>query len=157
MFVCCPDFIPLPVRPPTVPHPTPSTPSPISMWMSSSPHTQPPPHLPTPWGPSLLGLGTSSLTQSRPSSPLLYKCWGLVSAGVCCLVGGSVSERSLGSRFIFITYFPFWMEFETFRKRNFQAAHKLSPPCVSSLLIKRPFPLSLHGIMMKVVSLNSPL
>ena len=44
------------------------------------------------------GLGAPSLMESRPCNPLLYMCWGLISAGVCCLVGGSMSERSLWSR-----------------------------------------------------------
>jgi hypothetical protein len=44
-------------------------------------------------------LGTSSQIEPRPSSPLLYMCWGpSISAGVCWLVGGPVSERSQGSR-----------------------------------------------------------
>jgi hypothetical protein len=43
-------------------------------------------------------LGASSLTEAKSFSPLLYMCQGLISAGVCCLVGGSVSKRSWGSR-----------------------------------------------------------
>lgn len=39
------------------------------------------------------GLGSSSLTEARPGRPLLYVCGDLISAGVCCLVGGSGSER----------------------------------------------------------------
>jgi hypothetical protein len=46
------------------------------------------------------GLGASSLIEPRLSIPLLYMCWGLISAGVCYLVGGPVSERSGGSRLI---------------------------------------------------------
>ena len=46
------------------------------------------------------GLGVSSLTEPRPCSPLLYMCWGLISACVCYLVGGSVSERYQGKRLI---------------------------------------------------------
>ena len=46
-------------------------------------------------------LGASSQTKPRPSNPMLYMCvGGLISAGVCCLVGGPGSERSLGSRLI---------------------------------------------------------
>jgi hypothetical protein len=45
------------------------------------------------------GLGASSLNQHRPGSPLLC-VGGLISAGVCCLVGGPVSERFQGSRLI---------------------------------------------------------
>ena len=40
------------------------------------------------------GLDASSLTESRPGNSLLYICLrGLRSASVCCMVGGSVSER----------------------------------------------------------------
>jgi hypothetical protein len=46
------------------------------------------------------GLGVSSLNEHRPGSPLLYVCWGLISAGVCCLFDGPVFERSQGSRLI---------------------------------------------------------
>ena len=46
------------------------------------------------------GLGASSPTEARPGSPLLYMCQGQVPARVCCLVDGSVSERSLGSRLV---------------------------------------------------------
>ena len=38
-------------------------------------------------------LVASSLAKPRLSSPLLYMCWGLISPGVCCLVGGPVYER----------------------------------------------------------------
>ena len=50
------------------------------------------------------GLDTSSLTESRPRSPLLYMVGGFISVDMPtsyqlnCLVGGSVSERSQGSR-----------------------------------------------------------
>jgi hypothetical protein len=44
-----------------------------------------------PWG-----LSASSLTEPIPSSPLLYMCWRPLSAGVCCPVGGQVSEWSQG-------------------------------------------------------------
>jgi hypothetical protein len=50
------------------------------------------------------GLGPISLNEHRHLSPLLYmccyKCHHLRSVGVCCLVGGPVSERSQGSRLI---------------------------------------------------------
>jgi hypothetical protein len=61
------------------------------------PHLFRPPHF---LGPQVFqGLGAFSPTVARPSSPLLYMCWGPHTlAGVCCLVGGSVSERSLRSR-----------------------------------------------------------
>jgi hypothetical protein len=40
------------------------------------------------------GLGASSLTEARPSSPLMYMClWSQTS--LCCLVGGSVSDNSI--------------------------------------------------------------
>jgi hypothetical protein len=66
--------------------------------------THPLPGLPTLWVFKSLK-GVSSLTEARPGSPLLYMCWRgggvfLISAGVCCLVGGSVSERSHGSRLV---------------------------------------------------------
>ena len=64
------------------------------------PHPQPtwplnPQDPPVSWG-----LGASSLNEHRFSIPLLYLCWGLLSAGVCCLFGGLVFERSQGSRLI---------------------------------------------------------
>ena len=43
------------------------------------------------------GLGTSPPTEVRPGCPLLYMCWSLWPAHVCCLVGGSVSGNSLRS------------------------------------------------------------
>jgi hypothetical protein len=35
-----------------------------------------------------------ALNEHRPSSSLLYVCWRLISAGVCCPFGGPVFERS---------------------------------------------------------------
>jgi hypothetical protein len=54
-----------------------------------------PPGLPTPWGlKSLLPLRTDQTV-------LCYiHVWGLGSAPVCCLVSGSVSERSPGCRLV---------------------------------------------------------
>jgi hypothetical protein len=53
--------------------------------------------------PSLVswGLGTSSSAEARPGGPLIYIYVGrLGPAPVCCLVGGSVSQSSLGSRLV---------------------------------------------------------
>jgi hypothetical protein len=73
-------YIPLPLSPSRChPHPHPQ---------QTSPHP----------GTSSPGLGASSLTEARPGSPLLYMLLGLISTSVCCLVGGSVSERSQASR-----------------------------------------------------------
>ena len=61
----------------------------------SPPHTdptRPTPPPPPPGAEVSQGLDAASLTESRPDSPLLYMGWGLISAVVCCLVGGSVSE-----------------------------------------------------------------
>jgi hypothetical protein len=76
--------------PPTVPHPIPPTPSLRGCPRQAS-------VLP---GASFLKLGASSPTEARPGSPLLYICWDLGLAHVCCLVGGSVSERTQGFRLI---------------------------------------------------------
>jgi hypothetical protein len=46
------------------------------------------------------GLGASSPNEARPCSPLLYMCQDLRTASVCCLVGGSVSERFQGYRLV---------------------------------------------------------
>ena len=46
------------------------------------------------------GLGASSLSEARPSSPRSVCVGGFISAGVCCLVGGPVFGRSWGSRLI---------------------------------------------------------
>lgn len=43
------------------------------------------------------GVGTSSSTETRSVSPLLYMIHRLHMTSVCCLVGGLVSERSHGS------------------------------------------------------------
>jgi hypothetical protein len=60
-----------------------------------------PPSLPTPWGHTSQGLGTSSLTEARPTSqPSAVYLSGHIWASVCCLVGGSVSERSQESGFV---------------------------------------------------------
>jgi hypothetical protein len=45
-------------------------------------------------------LGASSLTGARPGSPLLSTYWRLGPALICCLVGGSVSDISQGSRLV---------------------------------------------------------
>jgi hypothetical protein len=98
-----PVFIPLPVCPPTAPHPIPPSP------LQEDVPTPTPPHQTTPPLGSQVsqGLGASSLTEARPGSLLLYICVrGLSSAGVCCLVGGSVSERSRGSRSVETTGLP---------------------------------------------------
>jgi hypothetical protein len=46
------------------------------------------------------GLGASSLNEHRPGNPLLMCVRGLILAGVCCLFGGLVFERSQGSTLI---------------------------------------------------------
>ena len=89
--------IPLPVYHMRVPHlilpppPPRDCPTPPQL-----PHTLP--DLPCSWDPQ--GLGTSSLTEARKGSPLLYMPGGLRAASVCCLVGVPVSERSQGPRLI---------------------------------------------------------
>jgi hypothetical protein len=74
-FIYTPDFIPCPLNPPTVSHPIPP-PHPLSSWGWPPPTT----HLTRPkntLGPPVCwGLGPSSLNGYRPSSPLLYVCWG---------------------------------------------------------------------------------
>ena len=75
-FFYTPDFIPLPVHPLTVPHPIPRPHTPLSTWMSPPPTPYPTRPLNSLGPPVSWGLGTSSLTEPRPSSPLLYVCWG---------------------------------------------------------------------------------
>ena len=53
-------------------------------------HSSRPPHSMGP--PVSWGLNASSLTEARPGSTLLYVSLGC--HGVCCMVGGTVSERS---------------------------------------------------------------
>jgi hypothetical protein len=55
------------------------------------------------------GLGTSSLTEARPSSPLLYMCQGPHISYVCFLIGYSVSERFQGSRWVETAGLPMWL------------------------------------------------
>jgi hypothetical protein len=74
--------IPSPLSPRGCPHP--SQPLPLLLLHPTSP---------------LHSLGPQ-VSQRLGVSSLLYMCQGLISAGVCCLVGGSVSERSQGSRLI---------------------------------------------------------
>jgi hypothetical protein len=96
-------FYPILVCPPTVPPP--NSLLPVSKKMSS-PHRTPvmPSHS---LGPQVSpGLGKSSPTEARPSSSLLYVCWGLAPASVHCLVGGSVFERSQGPRLVETTGLP---------------------------------------------------
>jgi hypothetical protein len=52
------------------------------------------------------GLGTSSPTESRPGNPCCIYVRGLGPAPVCCLVNGSVSEWSHGSRLVEIVGLP---------------------------------------------------
>ena len=51
------------------------------------------------------GLGASS-TEVRPGRPLLFMCWGLLSAHVRFLMGGSVSWCSQGSMLVETISFP---------------------------------------------------
>jgi hypothetical protein len=76
-----------PIHPLTVPHPSCTSFPPC--WMSP-----PLPYMTSKLsgGSSILRVGASSLNEHRPSSPLLYVCWGHISAGVCCLVGSPVWE-----------------------------------------------------------------
>ena len=46
------------------------------------------------------GLGTTSPTQARPGTPLLYMCLAPRPGHKCCLVGGLVSERSQEFRLV---------------------------------------------------------
>jgi hypothetical protein len=96
LFFYSPDFIPLPVHPPTVPHPTPSSPPPLCLKED----------VPTPHQTShslelqvSRGLAASSLSPD-PEVLCCICVGGLILAGVCCLVGVSVSERSQGSRLV---------------------------------------------------------
>jgi hypothetical protein len=70
--------------------------------LSSLKERMPPPlHLqtsPLPGASNLSRVSASSLTEPKPGSHPLYMCSDLISAGICCLVGGSVSERFLRSR-----------------------------------------------------------
>ena len=93
LFFCSPFVTPLPVHLPRVPHPIP--PHPVS---TPHPSTPPPiPVFPTPRTSSLLKQIFAQV--ARPGSPLLEaRGWWLISASVCCLVGGSVSEISQDSR-----------------------------------------------------------
>ena len=85
-----------PIHPPTLPHPIPPPyPTP---YPHGCPHLHPTWHLNSLGPPVFWGLVSSSLNEHRPGSPQLYVCWGLISAGVCCLFGGPVFQRSQGSR-----------------------------------------------------------
>jgi hypothetical protein len=99
IFFYSPVLIPLLVHPLTIPHPIFLPPTPISKRMSPapSPHPTRSPHS---LGPQVSWRLGDSLTEARIHSFLLYMCWGLITAGVCCLVGGSVSEQSCWSRLI---------------------------------------------------------
>ena len=61
-----------------------------------------PPDFPTPWGhKSLKGQVPFLSLRLGHQEFLCYMCiLGLIQASVCCLVGGSVSERSWGSRLV---------------------------------------------------------
>jgi hypothetical protein len=89
---------PLSIHPPTAPHPTPPlhpTPSP-----HGCPYHHPSWPLKSLGPPVSWGLGTSSLNEHRPRSPLLYCVWGVISTGICCPFGGPVFKRSQGSKII---------------------------------------------------------
>jgi hypothetical protein len=91
-----PVVIPILVHALTVPHPIP--PLGPQEDVPTLPTDPKPPHS---VGPQVSqGLAASSLTKTRPGSPLLYMCWNRLSAGVCFLVGGSVSERFRRSRLV---------------------------------------------------------
>jgi hypothetical protein len=95
-------IFPLLVHPPTVPHHIPPPPPyPVSMMMSPPPHPQLHQISKLPGNSSLLRVRCifSDITQTWQSSAV-YVLGGLISAGVCCLLGGPVSERSQGSRLI---------------------------------------------------------
>jgi hypothetical protein len=81
-----PDFIPLLVHPPTVPHHI-HPPCTLSPGGCSHPDPHPTRHLNSLGTPASGALGASSLTEPRSGSPWLYVCWGSHTAGVCCLVG----------------------------------------------------------------------
>ena len=72
-----------PILPPSSPHLQENDPSPTRPPHSLKPQVS--------WG-----LGSSSPTEARPGSPLLYMWWGDGSADICYLVGGSVSEKTRG-------------------------------------------------------------
>jgi hypothetical protein len=62
-----------PIHLPTTPHPTPLSQTPVSTWVLPPNPTW----LPNSRGPPISwGLGASFLNEHRPSSPLLYVCWG---------------------------------------------------------------------------------
>jgi hypothetical protein len=92
-----PVIIPILVLSQTVPHPIPPPPS---LRVCFHP---PLPHIPS----TLPGASSVSMVrciffhwdQTRQSSDV-YMLWGLESAPVCCLVGGSISVRSQGSRLV---------------------------------------------------------
>jgi hypothetical protein len=121
LFFYSPVVISLLVCPVTVPHHTPQPPPPPRLQgdIPSFHHTLPyptPPHLTPPYParpPHSLGhqvpwgLGTSSLTEARPGSPLVTMCQG-PHISWCMLPGWwrRVSERSWGSRLVEIAGIP---------------------------------------------------
>jgi hypothetical protein len=75
------------------------------MFLSPQPHTTRSPH--SLWPHVSRGLDVSYLTEVRSGSTL-YMLGELVSAGVCCLVSGSVSEKSRNSRSVETAVLPMW-------------------------------------------------
>jgi hypothetical protein len=98
-------WLPTLVHPP-VPHPIPPLSSPRGCPQPFTPSHQ---NFPTPCGLKSLK-GWVLLLSLRPDQAVLCCICvrGLISAGVCCLVGGSVSERSWGSRLVEAASLSIW-------------------------------------------------
>lgn len=93
-------------------------PPPITKRMSPPPTTTPPlsslPGLPTPWGLKSLQ-GQELLLSLRPGQEVLccilvLSCQGPGPASICCLVGGSESERSQGFGLVDVFLFEILIE-----------------------------------------------
>ena len=80
-----------------------------------------PPDLPTPQGLKTLGLGTSSLSEARPDSPLLYLCQG-PHISWCLLPGWWLSVRDhRGSRLVETAGLPMGLSSRSaFMEANFE-------------------------------------
>lgn len=98
LLFCSPVVAPLPVCPPNIPPPIPPFPC---LQMDAPPHH--PPGLLTTWCLTSLECQVPLISLRRDQAALLlYMCLGPQTCLVCvwCLVGGSVSERSQGSRLL---------------------------------------------------------
>ena len=89
-----PDFISISACLLTVPHAR--TPPLLHKVTPPHPHSSPYQTSPLPGAFSLLMVSYAFSDWTRPSSPLLYICWGLIYNGVYCLVGVPVSEGTRG-------------------------------------------------------------